>query len=99
MAADQQLHGASADPLLRFHPQDSRTHPTSPAVSGLELSAVATHKGPYDRLGESYTWLFDTWLPRQNLTPAGPCYEIYLNNPMNTKPEDLRTAIYIPIAG
>ncbi|MCC7389503.1 MAG: GyrI-like domain-containing protein [Phycisphaerales bacterium] len=69
-------------------------------ITALDLPAaryaVATHKGPYDRLGESYTWLFDTWLPRHNLTPAGPCYEIYLNNPLNTKPEDLRTATHVP---
>lgn len=61
--------------------------------------AVATHRGPYERLGDTYTWLFDTWLPQHGHAPAGACYEIYLNNPMNTRPEELLTAIHVPIAG
>jgi AraC family transcriptional regulator len=60
--------------------------------------AAGTHKGPYDRLEESYLWLFTQWLPQNGHEAAdGPCYEIYLNNPQTTPPEELLTAIHIPL--
>lgn len=62
--------------------------------------AVGVHKGPYDRLPEAYDWLFNTWLAQSGHTPAeGPCYEVYMNSPMDTKPDDLLTAIHIPMTG
>ncbi|VAX35667.1 hypothetical protein MNBD_PLANCTO03-209 [hydrothermal vent metagenome] len=41
--------------------------------------------------------------PNANITvldlPAeGPCFEVYFNSPMDTKPDDLLTAIHVPIA-
>lgn len=61
--------------------------------------AVATHRGPYDTLGRTYERLYGGWLPRSGLAVRDvPGFEEYLNNPQNTKPEDLLTKIWVPIA-
>lgn len=62
--------------------------------------AVGVYKGPYERLPEVYNWLFSTWLAESGHKPAeGPCYELYLNSPMDTQPEGLLTAIHLPVEG
>jgi AraC family transcriptional regulator len=62
------------------------------------LYAVATHFGPYQKLGESYTRLLGQWLPRSGHTLRYvPCFEVYLNDPQSTEPEDLLTDIYAPL--
>ena len=60
--------------------------------------AVATHRGPYEKLGETYARLAGEWLPRSSREAADlPCIEIYRNSPMNARPEDLVTDIYMPL--
>jgi AraC family transcriptional regulator len=60
--------------------------------------AMTTHFGPYHKLGETYTQLLGQWLPRSGRQPAStPCFEIYLNSPDSTEPEDLITDIYAPL--
>lgn len=60
--------------------------------------AVATHQGPYDRLGETYAALMGQWLPaHDHVLAEAPCFEVYLNNPQQTPPEDLRTEVYVPL--
>jgi len=61
--------------------------------------AVFLHKGPYEKFQETYDWIFKTWLPESGKTLRDiPCYEKYLNrDPRRTKPENLRTEIFIPI--
>ena len=60
--------------------------------------AVGVHCGPYTELGQSYRWLFGEWLPSSGRVPAErPCYEIYADDLVTTKPEDLRTLICIPL--
>lgn len=60
--------------------------------------AVGTYKGPYERLPEVYHWFFSTWLVESGHEPAeGPCFEVYRNSPMDTKPEELLTAIHVPV--
>ena len=60
--------------------------------------AVLTHVGPYRQLGESYRWLFGTWLPSSGReTRHAPAFEIARNSPENTPPEQLRTDIYLPL--
>lgn len=71
-------------------------------VAILELPAgryaAGTFKGPYERLGEVYNWFFSTWLAESGHEPAeSPCFEVYLNSPMNTKPEELLTVIHVPV--
>jgi AraC family transcriptional regulator len=60
--------------------------------------ATATHFGPYQKLGETYAQLFGQWLPRSGRElRSAPCFEVYLNDPQTTDPEDLLTDIYIPL--
>lgn len=60
--------------------------------------ARMTHFGPYEKLGESYTKLLGGWLPRSGRElRSSPCFEIYLNSPESTEPEDLITDIYAPL--
>lgn len=61
--------------------------------------AVLTYKGPYEDIGVAYDHLFGRWLPGSGREPAdAPCYEVYLNDPADTKPEDLLTEIRLPLA-
>jgi AraC family transcriptional regulator len=61
--------------------------------------AIGIHRGPYQRLHESYSWLFGQWLPSSGREPADrPCHEIYVNNPRETPPEQLVTHICLPLA-
>jgi len=61
-------------------------------------TAVLTHKGPYTGLEQAYQALFGTWLPSSGEEPAdAPCFEIYLNGPQDTAPEDLLTEICLPL--
>ncbi len=60
--------------------------------------ARTTHFGPYDRLGETYARFLGQWAPHsgRRIRPA-PCFEVYLNSPENTEPEDLLTDIYLAL--
>jgi AraC family transcriptional regulator len=61
--------------------------------------AVLTHRGPYEGLGESYRWLYGTWLPTSGREPRhAPPFEVYHNSPMDTLPEELLTEICLPLA-
>jgi AraC family transcriptional regulator len=60
--------------------------------------AVTTHEGPYGTIGNTYAALLGQWLPRSGRELANaPCFEVYLNSPENTAPEDLLTDIYAPL--
>jgi len=60
--------------------------------------AVLSFEGPYMNLPAAYDYLFGTWLPASGREPGEtPTYERYLNSPLDTAPEDLRTEIYLPL--
>lgn len=62
--------------------------------------AVFLHKGTYDNFPQTYHFIFHHWLPETHyqLGDDRVCFEIYLNrDPRRTKPENLKTEIYIPI--
>jgi AraC family transcriptional regulator len=60
--------------------------------------AVLTHRGPYDRLGDVYRWLYGVWLPTSGREPGdAPPFEVYRNSPGETPPEDLLTDVCIPL--
>lgn len=60
--------------------------------------ARTTHVGPYDALPGVWKQLMGEWLPDSGHRDGdGPSYELYRNNPMNTKPQDLVTEIYVPL--
>jgi AraC family transcriptional regulator len=61
--------------------------------------ATLLHRGPYDRLGETYQALFGTWLPQSGRELRDvPCIELYLNSPQNALPEELLTVVHVPLA-
>ncbi|NOE35987.1 GyrI-like domain-containing protein [Ruegeria sp. HKCCD7318] len=61
-------------------------------------TAVLTYKGPYSGIAAAYHSLFGNWLPDSGEEPADePCYEIYLNDPRETAPDDLLTEICLPL--
>jgi AraC family transcriptional regulator len=60
--------------------------------------AVFLHKGPYNTLWQTWNAIYRDWLPSSGATLRdAPPYEVYLNDPERTKPEDLETEIYVPI--
>ncbi len=60
--------------------------------------AIFTHKGPYDKLNDSYGYIYGKWMMDNNIQLRDTCgFEKYLNSPDKTKPEKLRTEIYVPI--
>ncbi|MCB1539839.1 MAG: GyrI-like domain-containing protein [Rhodoblastus sp.] len=76
--------------------------PIASPLERLELAggehAVLRHRGPYAELGAAYDWLFGVWLPGSGREAADrPCYEIYINTPMDAAPKDLITDIYLPL--
>lgn len=61
--------------------------------------AVLTYKGPYATIKSGYDALYGGWLPTSGETPGNaPCYEVYLNDPRTTEPEELITEICMPLA-
>ena len=61
--------------------------------------AVFLHKGAYAGLSETYRYIFADWLAASGLTLRDqPHFEVYLNrDPRRTKPENLRTEIWVPV--
>ena len=64
------------------------------------LYAKFIHAGPYENFPETFQFIFNDWLPESGMSLRDePCFEIYLNrNPRKTKPENLKTEIYVPVA-
>jgi AraC family transcriptional regulator len=61
--------------------------------------AVGTHRGPYNRIGDTYARICGEWLPGSGRElSAAPALEFYRNSPMTAAPEDLITDIYLLIA-
>jgi len=60
--------------------------------------ARATHIGGYEGLNETWARLTGEWLEQSGQRIGeGVSYEIYLNTPMDTPKEKLRTELYIPL--
>jgi AraC family transcriptional regulator len=61
--------------------------------------ARTTHIGPYTTLGDTWSCFMGEWLPKSGMrVGSGASYEVYRNTPMDTKPEELRTDLYLPLA-
>jgi AraC family transcriptional regulator len=62
------------------------------------LYAIFRHTGPYENFSKTYDQIYLSWLPGSGyeLRDAPPL-EFYLNDPDRTKPENLKTDIYIPV--
>jgi AraC family transcriptional regulator len=60
--------------------------------------AVFVHAGPYEQFNNTYDQIYQGWLPSSGEQLRDePCFEVYLNSPDHTQPEQLRTEIWIPI--
>lgn len=60
--------------------------------------AIFEHKGPYETLINAYNYICGEWLPNSDYELRElPCFEVYLNSLENTKPENLKTDICIPL--
>lgn len=56
------------------------------------------HVGPYPEIGAAYEAL-TAYVEGQGLQPSGVSYEIYLNSPVDTPPQELQTQILFPLRG
>ena len=63
--------------------------------------AVATHRGSYTRLAETYSGLIEEWVPANRLELAEErlCVEVYRNDPQQTPENELVTDVHVPIRG
>jgi len=60
--------------------------------------ATLLHKGPYEKLGETYRLIFGAWLPGSGRELRDvPCFELYLNSPQNARAEELLTVVHVPV--
>ncbi len=61
--------------------------------------AVFLHQGAYENLQQTYSQIYNDWLVNSEFELRDqPCFEVYLNrDPRHTKPENLKTEIYIPL--
>jgi len=61
--------------------------------------AKTVHAGGYETLPQTWRGLIDEWLPKSgHQKRPGVNYEIYLNTPMDTPKEQLRTELYVPVS-
>jgi len=60
--------------------------------------AVFEHQGPYSELNSIYDYIYSVWILEENKRLAHkPAFEQYMNSPQRTKPECLKTKIFIPL--
>ena len=60
--------------------------------------AVFEHAGAYETLWSTYNAIYSRWLPNADTVLAhAPSYAVYLNDPYDVAPEQLRTQICIPV--
>lgn len=64
-------------------------------IPGGEL-ATCLHIGPYDKVGAAYEAL-SRWIQDNGRAATGVAYEIYLNDPSQTLPQQLQTQILFPL--
>lgn len=57
--------------------------------------ARLVHQGAYEGLPAAWKSLKEDWLPKSGFTHPTTSYELYVNNPMTTKPAELLTEIYL----
>ena len=67
-----------------------------PSTVGGGQAAFAVHVGPYDSIGETWQELM-AWVTEQGKAPAGPFWEIYIDDPEEVDASELKTKLYIPV--
>ncbi|MBN2199164.1 MAG: GyrI-like domain-containing protein [Candidatus Aminicenantes bacterium] len=56
----------------------------------------ALHIGPYETSSAKYAEIM-AWIEANGYSVAGPIMEKYLSDPNSTRPEDLKTEIWVPV--
>jgi len=60
--------------------------------------AIILHKGPYEKLEDTYKRIMGQWLPQSGYEFRGTqTFEVYRNNPETTPPEELLTDVHVPL--
>jgi len=59
-------------------------------------AAVYLYTGPYEKMDKAYQMIFKH-IEDKGCKMVWPCYDKYLNNPQEVKPEDLKTEIIVPV--
>lgn len=80
-------------PVARPLPGKGEVQP-SEMPTGKAASCV--HTGPYGEIEPAYAAL-SQWMQQNGHQPSGAAYEIYLNDPEDTPPEQLQTYIIFPL--
>ncbi len=80
-------------PVSRKLPGSGNVKPGQ-CPAGKGISCV--HTGPYEGIPAAYEALAG-WAAKNGFKTGGVTYEIYLNDPSKTAPEDLKTRIFIPV--
>lgn len=93
-----------AEPDLRSHAgfeiagKSGLSTPLEEVTLPAGRQAVLTYTGPYAGLPAAYDELFGVWLPASGEEPAdSPSFEVYLNSPTDTAPEDLVTELHLTL--
>jgi effector-binding domain-containing protein len=68
-----------------------------PSTVGGGEAAFVLHVGPYVAIGQTWQALM-TWVSEQGRAPAGPTWEVYLDDPQVTPEAELKTELYVPLA-
>jgi effector-binding domain-containing protein len=58
--------------------------------------ATCLHVGPYSEIEPAYNAL-SQWMGENDHKPTGVAYEMYLNDPQETPPEELQTLVMFPL--
>ena len=91
---EQETTFECAIPLATEFPATGEVEASS--VGGGE-AAFAVHVGPYETIGETWGQMM-AWVAGQGRAPAGPTWEIYLDDPQEVAPDQLKTELYVPLA-
>ena len=59
-------------------------------------AAVYLYTGPYEKMDKAYEKIFQ-YIEKSGYKMIWPCYDKYLNNPQEVKPEDLKTEMIVPV--
>lgn len=60
-------------------------------------AAFALHVGPYQSIGQTWEALM-AWVAEQDRLPAGPTWEVYIDDPQEVAEDELKTELYIPLS-
>jgi AraC family transcriptional regulator len=87
-----------SDAAITVAPNTKLPSGLSPLLIPAGRYAHAIHHGPYDGLGALWNHLRNEWLPKSGEELGdGMSYEVYRNTPMNAKPNELITDVFLPL--